>query len=78
MADALVLSVEEKADAIVDIATLTGAAMRALGDKIAGLFGNNQDLLDQVRDAAKRTDEPVWNCRWTAATASSSTPRSRS
>ena len=60
MADALVLSVEEKADAIVDIATLTGAAMRALGDKIAGLFGNNQDLLDQVRDAAKRTDEPVW------------------
>ena len=60
MADALVLSVEEKADAIVDIATLTGAAMRALGDKIAGLFGNNEDLLDQVRDAAKRTDEPVW------------------
>ncbi len=60
MADALVLAVEDKADAIVDIATLTGAVMRALGDKIAGLFGNNDDLLDQVRDASKLADEPVW------------------
>lgn len=60
MADALVLATEEETDAIVDIATLTGAAMRALGTRIAGLLGNDQELLDQVEVAAERTDEPVW------------------
>jgi leucyl aminopeptidase len=60
MADALVLSVEERPDAIVDIATLTGAALRALGTKVAAVFGNDQALVDQVRAAAERTDEPVW------------------
>lgn len=60
MADALVLSVEQRPDAIVDIATLTGAALRALGTKIAALFGNNQTLVDQVIAAGGRTDEPVW------------------
>jgi leucyl aminopeptidase len=60
MADALVLSVEQKPDAIVDIATLTGAALRALGTKVAALFGNSQPLVDQVIAAAERTDEPVW------------------
>jgi leucyl aminopeptidase len=60
MADALVLAAEEKPDAIVDIATLTGACLRALGPGTAGLFGNNQKLMDQVRVAARETDEPVW------------------
>ena len=60
MADGLVLSTEEPNDAIVDIATLTGACMRALGTQVAGVMGNNQDLVDQVRAAAEVTDEPVW------------------
>jgi leucyl aminopeptidase len=60
MADALVLATEEPGDAIVDIATLTGASLRALGAEIAGLFGNAQPLLDQVLAAARRTDEPAW------------------
>jgi leucyl aminopeptidase len=60
MADALVLATEEPNDAIVDIATLTGACMRALGTQVAGVFGNNQALVDQVRAAADATDEPVW------------------
>jgi leucyl aminopeptidase len=60
MADGLVLAREAGNDAIVDIATLTGAAMRALGTEIAGLFGNDQGLVDQVREAAGTTDEPVW------------------
>jgi leucyl aminopeptidase len=60
MADALVLATEEPGDAIVDIATLTGACMRALGTDIAGVFGNNQALVDQVLAAADRTDESVW------------------
>lgn len=60
MADALVLATESPTDAIVDIATLTGAAMRALGTQVAGLIGNDQDLVDQVEEASRRTDESVW------------------
>jgi leucyl aminopeptidase len=60
MADALVLATEEPNDAIVDIATLTGACMRALGTQVAGVMGSNQNLVDQVGAAAEATDEPVW------------------
>jgi leucyl aminopeptidase len=58
--DALALAVEEKPDAIVDIATLTGSVMRALGTDMAGLFGNDEALLQQVERAAGATGEPVW------------------
>jgi leucyl aminopeptidase len=60
MADALVLATEEGVDAIVDIATLTGACMRALGTQIAGVMGNDAALVDQLRSAAEATDEPIW------------------
>lgn len=60
MADALVLATEENVDAIVDIATLTGACLRALGADIAGLMGNNPDLIELVKASAERVDEPVW------------------
>jgi leucyl aminopeptidase len=60
LADGLALAVEEEPDAIVDIATLTGAALVALGTGYAGVLGNNQPLIDQVREAADSADEPVW------------------
>jgi leucyl aminopeptidase len=60
MADALVLAHEARSQAIVDIATLTGATMRALGNEVAGVFGNHQGLVDQVIAAARQTDEKVW------------------
>lgn len=60
MADALVLATEEPTDAIVDIATLTGACLRALGAEIAGVFGNDQPLVTQVLAAARDTGEPAW------------------
>jgi leucyl aminopeptidase len=60
LADGLAMAVDEKPDAIVDVATLTGACMVALGDKIAGLMGNNDDWVGQVRAAADRAGEPVW------------------
>lgn len=60
MADALVLATEEPTDAIVDVATLTGAALRTFGTRIAAVMGNDQGLVDQVRDAGAMTDEPVW------------------
>jgi leucyl aminopeptidase len=60
LADGLSLAVEEQPDAIVDIATLTGACLTALGTSIAGLLGTNQAWVDQVKAAADATDEPVW------------------
>ena len=60
LADGLSLATEEKPDAIVDLATLTGACMVALGDRTAGLMGNHDGWMDQVRDAADAAGEPVW------------------
>ena len=61
MSDALALAAEDNAnDAVVDIATLTGSVGRALGNEVAGVLGNSQPLIDQVRAAAAATDEPVW------------------
>lgn len=60
MSDALVLASELKPTAIVDIATLTGAAMMALGGYRAPAFGNNQELVNRVLAAAEATDEPAW------------------
>jgi leucyl aminopeptidase len=60
MSDALVLAKELEPDAIVDIATLTGAALMALGQSTAAAFGNNQQLVDKVLAAALATDEPAW------------------
>jgi leucyl aminopeptidase len=60
LADGIVMAVEEKPDAIVTIATLTGACLRALGDQMAGLFSNSQAFADQVMAASRNTDELVW------------------
>jgi leucyl aminopeptidase len=60
LADALSWAVDEKVDAIVDLATLTGACVVALGEKIAGLMGNDDEWSAQVRIAADRVGEPVW------------------
>jgi leucyl aminopeptidase len=60
LADALVLAGEEAPDAIIDLATLTGACVVALGDRIAGLMGNHQGWVDQVRTAADDAGEQVW------------------
>ena len=59
MADALVLAREEAVDAIVDIATLTGATQRAFGRDIASVFGNDDGLVARIRAAADATDEKV-------------------
>lgn len=61
LADGLTLANEAKPDAIVDIATLTGAALAALGPLNAAVFANNNELLAQVQRAATVTDESIWN-----------------
>ena len=60
LADALSLASEARPDAIVDLATLTGACMVALGPGIAGLMGRGDDFLEQVEAASERTGERVW------------------
>lgn len=60
LADGLSLAVEEAPDAIVDIATLTGAALVAVGDGIAPVLGTNQALVDQLIERSEAIDEPIW------------------
>ena len=59
LADGLVIASEEQPDAIVDVATLTGAARVALGDRYAGLMGAD-DLVREVQESAADTGELVW------------------
>jgi leucyl aminopeptidase len=60
LADALAYSVELGADRIVDLATLTGAVIVALGSTYAGLISNDDELAAAVEGAAERTGELVW------------------
>jgi leucyl aminopeptidase len=60
LADGLSLGAELKPDAMVDIATLTGACIAALGQKMAGVLGNNQAFVEQVKAAASDADEGLW------------------
>ncbi len=60
LADGLSLAAEAKPDAIIDLATLTGACVAALGPKYAGVLGNDQPFIDRVRAAADRADEKMW------------------
>lgn len=60
LADGLSLGTEMKPDAMIDIATLTGACMGALGKKMAGVLGNNSGVIEQVKASSSRTDELVW------------------
>lgn len=60
LADALAWAVEGKPDAVIDLATLTGACVVALGEKVAGVMGNDEGLVDQVCEAAYRAGEAVW------------------
>ena len=65
LGDALAYATEERKghqrpDAVIDLATLTGACMVALGTKTAGLMANDDDLAERVVAAAGRAGEPVW------------------
>jgi leucyl aminopeptidase len=60
LADGLSLAAEEEPDAIVDIATLTGAAMAALGQDYAALFSSDDGLADALLASSEATDEPLW------------------
>ncbi|KAJ8602502.1 hypothetical protein CTAYLR_001254 [Chrysophaeum taylorii] len=61
LADALVYAEKEcNPQAIIDVATLTGACIVALGDDVAGLFSSDDALARELDDAAKAVDEKMW------------------
>ena len=60
MADALVRASEDAPDLLVDVATLTGAAIVALGDRTAGLMATDDDTADRILDAAEAAGEDFW------------------
>jgi leucyl aminopeptidase len=60
LADGLALAVEAEADRIVDVATLTGACVVALGERTTGVLGNDDDLSDAILAAARTTGESMW------------------
>ncbi len=61
LADALSYAIaKDKPDTIIDLATLTGAAIVALGDKIAALFSNNDELSRALWKASKQSGERIW------------------
>jgi leucyl aminopeptidase len=60
LADALVFAEKLGVDAIVDLATLTGACVVALGDNIAGLWSTDDNLANQIKAAAELGGEKFW------------------
>ena len=60
LGDALVLATESKPDLIIDVATLTGACVSALGDRVAGVLGNDDELVDRTVAAGARAGEVLW------------------
>ena len=60
LADALVYAGDLEPDYIVDLATLTGACVVALGMNIAGIMGTNRSLVRALRSAGDAADEPMW------------------
>jgi leucyl aminopeptidase len=60
LADALRLAAEEEPDAIVDVATLTGAMSIALGKEVTGVFATDDDLWDEIKSASESAGESTW------------------
>lgn len=60
LADALCYACELGVDEIIDIATLTGACVVALGSQAAGIMGNNQELIDKLIKTGEQSGERYW------------------
>jgi leucyl aminopeptidase len=60
LADALALAAQQKPDYMINLATLTGACVVALGPEVAGIFSNHQPLADQLIRCARESGEKLW------------------
>jgi leucyl aminopeptidase len=61
LCDGLAYAAKQKCNPIIDIATLTGACLVALGKHKAGLMGNDEKLIKQLQKAAEDSGENVWH-----------------
>ena len=61
LCDGLHYAVKQKCDIVIDIATLTGACMVALGKYKGGLMGNNDRLIKAFQAASKASGEKIWH-----------------
>ena len=60
LADALIAARDDEPDIIIDLATLTGACMVALGLRVAGLFSNDEKLADDLMASGRKAGERLW------------------
>ena len=60
LADCLAYAVEQGAEQVVDLATLTGAVIVALGSTYSGLMSNDDEFSQRILDAGERSGEIVW------------------
>jgi leucyl aminopeptidase len=60
LADALAYGAESKPDVMIDVATLTGAQVVALGNKVSGVLGTDKDLVQSLLSAADEVGEGLW------------------
>ncbi len=60
LADVLAYAVDHKVDKIVDLATLTGACVVALGEDVVGAFSNNQPWCESVLNSSREVGEDIW------------------
>jgi leucyl aminopeptidase len=60
LADALALAAEQKPDYMINLATLTGACMVALGTQVAGVFSNHPPLVEALLRSGSETGEKLW------------------
>ena len=60
LADALCYACELKVDEVIDIATLTGACMVALGSHASGIMGNNDELVKKLIEVGEKSGERYW------------------
>ena len=60
LADALTYAQKQKPDVVIDLATLTGACVVALGEEISGVMSNDQKLVDTILGSASSVGEKMW------------------
>ena len=71
LADSLTYAQRDKPAAIIDLATLTGACIIALGHAASGLMGTDEELIKKIQAAAEATGEKSGRCRCMKSTQSS-------
>jgi len=60
LADVLTYAADDGCEKMIDLATLTGACVVALGEELTGAFTNDQEWLDQLLTASKKSGEHLW------------------